>query len=259
MLFVIDVGNTETVLGLYEGETLRTHWRLSSRTYRTSDECWILIKAWCESRDLSVSDIQGVVVCSVVPSLTAVFREMAEHHLRIEPLVVTAETDTGLGILYDTPRTVGGDRICNAVAGYAGYGGPLIVVDFGTATTFDVVSGKGEYLGGAIALGVVSASHELHRLAAKLPRVDTVFPPSVVGKTTETSIQSGIMWGTVSLVDGMIERIADEMGWKTFQVVATGGAAPLVVARSSKVRTVEPFLTLEGMRIIYERFAQRRE
>ncbi len=259
MLLVIDVGNTETVLGVYEAEKLKTHWRLSSRLYGTSDECWIQIRMWCEAQGLSVSDIAGVAICSVVPSLTAVFREVSTGHLGIEPLVVTAETDTGLRILYDTPRTVGADRICNGVAGFARYGGPLIIVDFGTATTFDVVSEKGEYLGGVIGLGVVSASQELHRLAAKLPRVDTVFPPCVVGKTTETSMQSGIMWGTVALVDGMIDRIVGEMQWERFRVIATGGAASLVVENLKKVKSVEPFLTLEGIRIIYQRFRQKRK
>lgn len=259
MLLVIDVGNTETVFGLYEEENLRAHWRLSSRMYRTSDECWIQIRMWCEARGLSISTIEGMVICSVVPSLTAVFREVSTGHFGIEPLVVTAETDTGLRILYDTPRAVGADRICNAVAGYAQYGGPLIVVDFGTTTTFDVVSEEEEYLGGVIALGVLSASQELHRLAAKLPRVDVVFPPLVVGKTTETSMQSGIMWGTVALVDGMVDRIVGEMGWKTFQVVATGGAASLLAEKSERIQTVEPFLTLEGMRLIYQRSSQMRK
>jgi len=233
MLLVIDVGNTETVLGVYEAEKLKTHWRLSSRLYGTSDECWIQIRMWCEAQGLSVSDIAGVAICSVVPSLTAVFREVSTGHLGIEPLVVTAETDTGLRILYDTPRTVGADRICNGVAGFARYG--------------------------VIGLGVVSASQELHRLAAKLPRVDTVFPPCVVGKTTETSMQSGIMWGTVALVDGMIDRIVGEMQWERFRVIATGGAASLVVENLKKVKSVEPFLTLEGIRIIYQRFRQKRK
>ena len=253
MLFVVDVGNTETVIGLYEGEKLRTHWRLSSKTPRTSDECWILLKAWCESQSIPMSEIQGFVISSVVPSLTAVFRDVAAKYLGQESFIVTAETDTGLKILYDTPSTVGADRICNAVAGYFHHGGPLIIVDFGTATTFDVISERGEYLGGAIALGVMGASQELHRLAAKLPRVDMLFPPAVVGKTTETSIQSGIMFGTVALVDGMVGRIAEEMGWKVFRAVATGGVAPMIAEKSKKIQTIEPYLTLEGMRLIFER------
>ena len=187
-----------------------------------------------------------------MPSLTAVYRVVAVRRLQIEPLVITSETETGLRLRYDTPHTVGPDRICNAVAAYSMYNGPVIVVDFGTATTFDVVSEKGDYLGGSIALGLMGASQELHRLAAKLPRVDLVFPPAVVGTTTERSIQSGILWGTVALVDGMINRIEREMGWKSVEVVATGGMAPMIVARSERIRIVEPILTLEGMRLIFQ-------
>jgi len=253
MLLVIDVGNTEIVFGLYKKENLQAHWRLSSKNHRTADECWILLTMWCNARNIRLSEVEGVVISSVVPSMTNVFIEVSRNHLGLEPLVVTAETNTGLKILYDTPRTVGSDRICNAVAGYAHYNGPLIVVDFGTATTFDVISKQGEYLGGVIALGLMGISQELHRLAAKLPKVDLVFPSSVVGKTTESSIQSGIMWGTVSLVDGMIDRITQEMGWKNTSVIATGGIAPFVVEKSIKIQQVEPFLTLEGMRLIFHR------
>ena len=258
MLLVVDVGNTETVLGLYDGENLRDHWRLSSQPNRTSDESCILLKTWCENSGFSLSRIEGVVISSVVPSLTAVFEDVSRRHLGLEPLVITAETETGLKILYDTPRTVGADRICNAVAGYARYGGPLIVVDFGTATTFDVVSEKGEYLGGVIALGIRGVSQELHRLAAKLPKVDLAFSPTVVGKTTEASIQSGIMWGTVALVDGVVNRIIEEMEWQTVRVVATGGMASMIAEKSQQIQLVEPFLTLEGMRLIFQRVNRTR-
>jgi type III pantothenate kinase len=259
MLLVVDIGNTETVLGLYDEENLRAHWRLSSKQHRTSDECWILVKIWCETDGFSLSDVKHFVICSVVPSLTAVYVEVSQKHLGIEPLVITAEMDTGLRVLYDTPRAVGADRICNAVAGYVLHGGPLIIVDFGTATTFDVISERGEYLGGVIALGLMSASQELHRLAAKLPKVDLRFPPFVVGKTTEMSMQSGIMWGTVALVDGMVGKISQEMEWKNVHVVATGGVAPLVVEESEKIQVIEPFLTLEGMRLIFQRSNHRCE
>ncbi len=258
MLLVIDVGNTETVCGLYREEKLAAHWRLSSKIPRTSDECWIFLKMWCEASGFSLSDLKGIVISSVVPSLTAVFRKMSEKHLNLQPLIVSAEIDTELTILYDTPRTVGADRICNAVAGYAHHGGPLIIVDFGTATTFDVVSEKGEYLGGAIALGLMDASQELHRIAAKLPRVDLAFPPFIVGKTTEMSIQAGIMWGTVALVDGMINRIISEMGWKNTQIVATGGVASIIVEKLDRIKIVEPFLTLEGMRLIFQRYEHKK-
>ena len=257
MLLVVDVGNTETVIGVYEQDELKTHWSLSSRVPRTSDETWTLLKTWCEAHHIAFTDIQGFVISSVVPSLTTVFNDVARERFGLEPLVITADTDTGLEILYDTPRTVGADRICNAVAGYVMVGGPLIVVDFGTATTFDVVSEEGAYIGGSIALGLKRASEELHRVAAKLPRVDLAFPGSVVGRTTEESIQSGIMWGTLALVDGMIDRIVREMDWDTVQIIATGGMAASVVEKSVRIERVEPFLTLEGMRLIYQRYHKK--
>ena len=252
MILVVDIGNTETVVGVYEETVLRAYWRLSSKLPRTSDECWTLIRSWCDAEDLNIAKFDGFIISSVVPSLTAVFRDVAVRYIDVDPIVINSDTHTGLRLLYDTPQTVGADRICNAVAAYALYNGPVIVVDFGTATTFDVISKNGEYLGGAISLGVMGASHELHRLAAKLPRVDLEFPPAVVGKTTESSIQSGILWGTVALVDGMIERITKEMGWKSVEVVATGGMAPMIVDKSRRINIVEPILTLEGMRMIFQ-------
>jgi len=257
MLLVIDVGNTETVFGLYAGDALKTHWRFSSHVNRTADESWILLRMWCDSQNLRAADIRGVVISSVVPNLTSVFSDMASRHLKTDPLIVSSETDTGLVILYDTPRTVGADRICNAVGGVARHGAPLVVVDFGTATTFDVISEKKEYLGGMICLGLRGAAQELHRVAAKLPRVDLVFPDSVVGRNTETSIQSGIMWGTSIMVDGLVNAIAAELGVPDLRAVATGGMAELVSAKSRCIRSVEPFLTLEGMKLIHRRIASR--
>ena len=253
MLLVIDVGNTETVFGIYQNEKLIAYWRLSSKNQRTVDECWIILKMWCDTQSLSISDIGGIVISSVVPLLTSIFKDMSVQYLKLEPLIVSSSTNTGLKILYDTPRTVGADRICNAVAGFTHFSGPLIVVDFGTATTFDVISKNGEYLGGVIALGLKGASQELHRISAKLPKVDLEFPAFVVGKTTETSMQSGILWGTVALVDGMVEKIIKEMKWKTPTIIATGGIASMLIERSEKIEHVKPHLTLEGMRLIYKR------
>lgn len=253
MLMVIDAGNTEVVIGLFEKKILKHHWRLSSKISRTEDECWILLQSWFQSGGISFSQIKGIVISSVVPSLTSVFIDISKRCFRMEPVVVTTEIDTGLKILYDTPRTVGADRICNAVAGYYHHGGPLIIVDFGTATTFDVVSAKGEYLGGIIALGILGASQELHHVAAKLPKVDLIFPPCIVGKTTEASIQSGILWGTVMMVDGLVNRIQSEMKWEKVQLIATGGLSSMIVSKSQVIQKIEPFLTLEGMRIIYHR------
>jgi type III pantothenate kinase len=257
MLLVIDVGNTETVFGLYEGDALKTHWRLSSHMNRTADESWILLRMWCDSQNLRAAEVRGVVISSVVPDLTSVFSDMASRHLKTEPLIVSCETDTGLAILYDTPRTVGADRICNAVAGVARFGAPLVIVDFGTATTFDVISEKKEYLGGLICLGLGGAAQELHRIAAKLPKVDLVFPDAVVGRNTETSIQSGIMWGAAIMVDGLVHAISEELGVGEIRAVATGGMAGLISAKSRSLRSVEPFLTLEGMKLIHQRIASR--
>jgi type III pantothenate kinase len=251
MLIVFDVGNTETVIGIYNKEDLKSHLRLSSKSSQTSDEYWLLIKVWCESEGIKMSDIEGAVLSSVVPYLTSIYIKVIKEKLDLEPLVVSTDIKTGIKVLYDTPRTVGADRICNAVAGFHLYGGPLIVVDFGTATTFDVISKIGEYSGGVIAPGLMGASQELHRLAAKLPRVSLVFPATVVGKTTETSIQSGIMWGMVSLVDGVIERIKQELKWEDTQVIATGGIGSLIVEKLENIKIYKPFLTLEGMKFIY--------
>lgn len=255
MLFVIDIGNTETVLGLFKNETLKSHWRFASRIHRTADEYWLMMKSWCDQDGQSLIGLEGVVISSVVPSLTELFVEISRDRLDIEPLLIRADTYSGLRILYDVPSTVGADRICNAVGGYTRFGGPLIVIDFGTATTFDVVSEKGDYIGGVIALGLKGASQELHRLAAKLPRVELTFPSRIVGTNTESSIQSGVMWGTVALVDGMISKIQKEMNWSDVHIVATGGIAQMVVEKSSKIKIVEPFLTLHGMRHIYQQIS----
>jgi len=252
-LLAIDIGNTEMVIGLIQGQSIIAHWRFSSKAPRTADECYILLKNGFETKGFSLEDVNGVVISSVVPSLTRVFIDVAGMINQIKPLVVNSEIQTGLEIQYETPRMVGADRICNAVGGYEKFGAPLIIVDFGTATTFDVISEKGVYLGGAIALGLAGASHELHRLSAKLPRVDLDLPDRVVGQSTEQSIQSGIMWGMVSLVDGMVDRIQKEMKWESVSVIATGGMASIFEINSERIEKTERFLTLEGMRIIYER------
>jgi len=257
MLLVIDIGNTETVLGLYEGDGLRAHWRLSSRSPKTADECWILLQGWLAECRIAAKAIGGAVISSVVPFWTSIFEALVSEKLGQRPVIVTPEIDHGLRIDYQPPATVGADRICNAVGGFTRFGGPLVVIDFGTATTFDVVSGEGVYLGGVISLGLVGASQELHRVAAKLPKVDLVFPGLVVGQSTENSIQSGIMWGTVAMVEGLIRRIAEEMAWDRFQVIATGGMSALIASRSAAIHRVEPFLTLEGMRIIYDRMSSK--
>ncbi len=251
MLLVIDVGNTETVFVFYKGDTLCTHWRLSSPMYRTTDETWILLNAWCQLQQISVADVRGVVISSVVPNLTSILVEMSQKYLQLEPLVISAEIDTGLVIRYETPKTVGADRICNAVGGIEQLGVPLIIVDFGTAITLDVVSEKKEYLGGIICLGLKASAQQLHTVAAKLPRVELAFPKFVVGRDTETSIQSGLLWGAVAMIDGLIERIAKELHLSSIRAIATGGQAELIAPHCHRIETVAPFLTLEGMKHIY--------
>lgn len=259
MLLVIDVGNTETVFGIYKGDTLCTHWRLSSPMYRTMDETWILLNGWCDLQNIAVTEVRGVVISSVVPNLTFMLVEMTQKYLELDPLVISAEIDTGLVIRYESPKTVGADRICNAVGGIERFGTPLVIVDFGTAITLDVVSAKKEYLGGIICLGLKAAAHQLHTVAAKLPRVELVFPKFVIGRDTETSIQSGLLWGAVTMIDGLIEKIANELHVSSIRAIATGGQAEFIAPYSHRIETVEPFLTLEGMKSIYHHIESQKQ
>ncbi|MBN2416447.1 type III pantothenate kinase [bacterium] len=253
MLLVIDIGNTQTVIGVYRGDELISHWRLSSDMQRTADETWIILKMWCQDRGIDAARFEGAVISSVVPSLKKVFTDMSTVYLQCEPLLIGPELDTGLTIRYEPARAVGADRICNAVAGYQHYGGPAIIVDFGTATTFDVISAAGEYRGGIIALGLMGASADLHRVSAVLPRVALEFPESVIGTSTELSLQSGILWGTVAMIDGLAAMIRNELGGGPVRVIATGGIAPLFEGRSREIEVIDPFLTLKGMYYMWQR------
>lgn len=255
MILVADIGNTNVTFGLFRGDKLAAHWRVSSGVARTEDEIWILIKMLCESEDFATRHIRGFSLGSVVPNLTPVFMHVAESRLRVPAISVSADLDTGIKILYENPQAVGADRICNAVAGYERFGGPLIVVDFGTATTFDVVSAQGEYLGGIIAPGLESSSSLLHRAAAKLPKVELRFPDELIGRTTETSMQAGLMFGGVELVDGLNRRLKEQLGEGT-KIIATGGLASVLMPKLSTVQRIEPFLTLEGLLLIYKRCAR---
>lgn len=255
MLLAIDIGNTNVVIGLFQDSKLINHWRLSSTITRTADESWILIKLLFESENLSTKQVQGIAISSVVPNLTFDFATMAKTHFRINPIVVSYKLDLGIQLLYDTPETVGADRICNAVGGYFKHHGPLIIVDFGTATTFDVVAENGDYLGGIIAPSIELSASVLHQRAAMLPKVGLNFPPKVIGTTTETSIQSGLMFGGVEMVDGLVERIDEELN-QTTTAIATGGLAHKLLERSRRLKIIEPYLTLEGLRLIYERVSQ---
>ena len=252
MLLVIDVGNTNTVLGVYEGHVLRAHWRLSTNRGQTADEYGILIRNLFTLDAIQPSQIDAVMVASVVPPLNSVLEEMAAKYFHLKAVFLGPGTKTGMAIHYDNPQEVGADRIADAVAAFEKYGGPCVVVDFGTAITFDAISEKGEYLGGVIAPGIGISAEALFQQAARLPRVEIREPDRVIGTNTVGSMQSGLFYGAVGLVDGILDRLCAVLGEKT-KVVATGGQAALIAAASKYKPPVDPSLTLDGMRIIYER------
>jgi type III pantothenate kinase len=251
-LLVIDVGNTHTVLGVFQGAALRAQWRLATSREQTADEYGILIHNLFALEKLQSSDISAIMIASVVPPLNFVLEEMARKYLKIEPVFLGPGTRTGMAIHYDNPQEVGADRIADAVAAYEKYGGPCIVVDFGTAITFDAISQKGEYLGGVIAPGIGIAAEALFEHAAKLPRVEIREPENVIGTNTVASMQSGLFYSAVATVDGILDRLCAELGKQT-KVIATGGQATLVAGASKYRPPVDSSLTLDGLRIIYER------
>ncbi len=252
MLLAIDVGNTNTVLGVFEGTKLRHHWRIETSHTRTSDEYGILVRQLFAAAGLDHGVVKAVAVSSVVPPLAFTLQQMSSRYFGVTPLFVGPGVKTGMPILYENPREVGADRVVNAVAAFEKWKAGLIVVDFGTATTFDAVSPKGEYLGGAICPGVAISMEALFRAASKLPRVEFTRPPQVVGRNTVHSMQAGLVYGYVGLVDGICGRMADELGFGP-KVVATGGLAPLVAGLSKAIAEVDEHLTLDGLRIIFER------
>jgi type III pantothenate kinase len=251
MILVVDVGNTNTVLGVYDGETLLNHWRLATRRGATVDEYGILSRNLFSLAKIDSSKITGVIIASVVPPLDPILRQMAAQYFHLEPMFVEPGVKTGLAVKYDPPQDVGADRIVNGVAAWKKYGGPLIVVDFGTATTFDAISKKAEYLGGVIAPGIVISSEALFERAARLPRVDIRPSRKVIGTSTVASMQSGLFYGYVGLVEGIIVRMKKELGSDS-KVVATGGQAELIARGTDVIDHLEPDLILEGLRIIYE-------
>lgn len=251
MLLVFDIGNTNIVLGAYEDEELLQHWRISTDRQKTGDEYGILINNLFAYGGLSIKDISSVIISSVVPPLVVPLVKMCQRYFKVEPLVVGPGIKTGIFIKYENPREVGADRIVNAVSAHHKYSGPLIIVDFGTATTFCAIGENGDYLGGAIAPGIGISTEALFQRAAKLPRIELVKPKSVICRNTVTSMQSGIIYGFVGQVEGIVKRMKEEMGQEAY-VIATGGLANLIAQETSIINAVEHFLTLEGLRIIYD-------
>ena len=252
MLLVIDVGNSNNVIGVFSKKNLLSHWRIRTELNRTSDEYWVLFKEFILSNNVEIKDIEGIVIACVVPSLVPILQDMTRKYFSCEPLVVGPGIKTGISILYRNPTEVGADRIVNSVAAFEKYGGPLIIVDFGTATTFDVVSKKGDYLGGVIAPGIQISLEALFKQTAKLPRVDMRIPETVIGKSTVDSIRSGSVYGFTGMIENLVKKIKQELGEKSL-VVATGGIVDWIASKTDVIDKLDPFLTLDGLRIIYEK------
>ncbi len=252
MLLAIDVGNTQTVLGLFDCERLRADWRIATRKEVTSDELGTLLSALFRESKVDRGGVDGVVISSVVPDWNSVWTTTAKRYFTCDPLFVGPGIRTGMPILYENPHEVGADRIVNSVAAAARHGCPVIVLDFGTATTFDVVNERGEYLGGVIAPGPGVSAEALFTRAARLHRVDLCRPPRVIGRTTEQSLQAGLFLGYVALIEGLVKRIQVELGVEA-PVIATGGLAPVFAPELPWLKALEPHLTLEGLRLLWDR------
>ena len=251
MLLTIDIGNTNLTLGLYEGDQLGRHWRLATDHARMPDEYGLQFLGLLQNAGQTIDDLSGIVLASVVPNLTTRVIQACQEYLQQEPLVVDTGVKTGIRIRYEDPRQVGADRVADAVAVIKFYGGPACVIDFGTATTFNAVTAEGDYLGGAITAGVNLAAEALYTRAAKLPRMDLQRPPSVIGRNTVHAMQSGLLFGYVSMVEGMVSRFRLELG-SDMKVIATGGLAEVVASETNVVDIISPWLTLDGLRIIWE-------
>ena len=251
MLLTIDIGNTNLTLGLYEGDKLGAHWRLATDHNRMPDEYGLQFLGLLQNAGKTLDEITGVSLASVVPPLTGRVIQACREYLKQEPLVVDAGVKTGIKIRYEDPRAVGADRVCDAVAVMKLYGGPACVVDFGTATTFNALTKDGEYLGGAITAGINLATEALFTHAAKLPRIDLQRPPSVIGRNTVHAMQAGLLFGYVSMVEGMVERFRKELG-PQMKVIATGGLAEIVAQETDVIQIIAPWLTLDGLRILWD-------
>ncbi len=251
MLLAIDIGNTNITLGLYEGDRLGPRWRLATGHGKTPDEYGVLMTGIFRHAGIDPAQIRAVAMASVVPPLTGIFVDACSKYLRCEPMVIDSASNTGVRIRYEDPTQVGADRVVDAAAAFKLYGGPACIVDFGTATTFDAISSEGDYLGGAIAPGIGIAAAALFHRAAKLPNVDIQRPPAAIGRNTVHSLQSGLLFGYVGLVEGMIARFREELG-PEIRVIGTGGLAEIIAKETNAIGILAPWLTLDGLRIIYD-------
>jgi type III pantothenate kinase len=256
MLLAIDIGNTHTVFGVFDGEHLKADWRVSSNPLRTEDEAGTQLQQFLAGSGIHFPSITDIGISSVVPNLTDIYDHMARKYFGIKPLIIGSHLDLGIAIRYTDPSAVGADRLCNAIAGYARYGGPLIIVDFGTATTYDVVGSQGDYLGGVIAPGIETSAADLHRRAAKLPKIELHLPASVLGVDTVSSMQAGILYGAIDALEGMIARLqkdVEQREGKKATVIATGGFSEFIRAQTTVISACEPALVLDGVRRIVGR------
>jgi type III pantothenate kinase len=251
MLLAIDIGNTETTFGVFDGEELRATWHMATDIHRRADEYAALLLNLMRQQGIDIADIKAIVLCSVVPPLISTFSELFQRYFHVTPLVIGAGVKTGVSIRMDNPREVGADRIVNAAAAHHLYGGPVIVTDMGTATTFDTVSKEGDYLGGAIAPGIMTGAEALSTRTSMLSRVELVRPKRAIGTNTIAAMQSGIIFGYVGLIEGIVARIQKELGEKA-KVIATGGYATLIAKETKVFDEVNPTLTLIGLKLIYE-------
>lgn len=252
MLLVFDIGNSNIVLGTYEGKKLLRHWRISTDRQKTGDEYGMLINNLFRFQGIRMSDVTAIIISSVVPPLVVPLAKMCERYFRLRPLIVGPGIKTGIKLKYENPREIGADRIVNSVGAYEQFGGPLIVVDIGTATTFDIVAENGDYLGGVIAPGIGISSEALFQRAAQLPRVALVTPRTIICRNTVTAMQAGVIFGFVGQIDEIVRRIKAEMK-QEMRVIATGGLAKMISRESKTIDKVDNFLTLTGLRVLYER------
>ncbi|MDD7365941.1 MAG: type III pantothenate kinase [Clostridiales bacterium] len=253
MILTLDIGNTNIKTALFDGEKMLQYWRLTTNKMMSSDEYGILLSNLFEHNGLDVKDVTGIIMSSVVPSINFTIEHMLQNYFGITPMMVVPGVKTGINLKYDNPRELGSDRIANAVAAYELYGGPCIFIDFGTATTFGVMSAKGEFLGGAICPGLKLAAEALVDRAAKLPRFELVKPDTVIGRNTITNLQSGIVYGYVGQVTYLIKKMKQELGAPDAKVIATGGLALLVAGETDQIDVLDGLLTLKGLRLIYEK------